>query len=99
MMVRDTLKVKTIAGQEFVMHPVPMRTLPSHDPEMWLAFLGPHVPGSSLSEEMQSSIQRFMLSHKTEALKCGEDTYTLAGGMLAWCDPCAVDLAVLSQGL
>jgi hypothetical protein len=38
-MVRDTLKVKTIAGQEFVMHPVPMRTLPSHDPEMWLAFL------------------------------------------------------------
>jgi hypothetical protein len=96
---KDSLKVTTIAGQEFVLHPVPMRMLPSRTPEVWLAFQGPHVPDSSLSEEMQSSIQRFMSSHKTEALKCGEDTYTLAGGMLAWCDPCAVDLAVMSQGL
>lgn len=98
-MSKDSLKVTTIAGQDFVMQPVPMRMLPSNDPEMWLVFQGPHVPGSSLSEEMQSCIQKFMLANKTEALKCGEDTYTLAGGMLAWCDPCAVDLAVMSQGL
>lgn len=44
-----------------------------------------------LAEDAQNAIQRFMRAHKTEALTDGVEFYTLAGGMLAWCDPNAVE--------
>lgn len=84
------LEVMTLAGKKYVFSPVPMTVMPSTVPELWLKFLGRHAAGTTLSEGAQNAIQRFMRKHKTEALTDGVEFYTLAGGMLAWCDPKAV---------
>lgn len=89
----EKLKVTTLAGITYSFSPVPMNVMPSGTPELWLKFQGRHAVGTALSEETQKAIQRFMLKHKTEALTDGVEFYTLAGGMLAWCDPRAVEAA------
>lgn len=87
------LNVTTLAGKTYSFSPVPMKVMPSGTPDLWLKFQGRHAAGTALSEETQNTIQRFMLKHKTEALTDGVEFYTLAGGMLAWCDPKAVEPA------
>ena len=85
--MNNTLTIKTLAGQGFTFRPVPVPRFPSLLPADWLNFQCAHVPDSQLSDETQDEIQRFMRHHETEALTDGEEHYTLAGGMLAYCDP------------
>lgn len=84
------LKINTIAGREYILKPVPMRRMPSQDSTTWLKFQKMHVPGTTLSDSEMTSIQRYMIEHKTEALTDGVNNYTLAGGMLAYCEPSVV---------
>lgn len=86
----QTITITTLAGREYQFNPVPMKTMPSEVPEQWLTFLRRHVPGTSLSDREMERMQHFMRFHKTEALTDGEQNYTLAGGMLALCDPAAL---------
>lgn len=86
----DKLQVRTLAGKSYTFSPVQLPVIPSQNPALWLKFQGRHAAGTELSEETQDAIQRFMKKHKTEALFDGIAFYTLAGGMLAWCDPEAV---------
>lgn len=81
------LEITTLADKKYVFSPVPMSVMPSGDPALWLKFLGRHAIGTDLSESTQNAIQRFMRKHRSEALTNGVAFYTLAGGMLAWCDP------------
>lgn len=77
----------TKSGQSYTMTPVPMVRMPSGLPQDWLKFQGKHVGGTEMSETAMSKLQSFMLKHRTEALTDGKRNYTLAGGMLAECDP------------
>lgn len=83
----STLTIKTLTGQGFTFRPVPLPRFPSAMPADWLNFQRVHVPNSQLSDETQDEVQRFMRCHETEALADGGKFYTLAGGMLAYCDP------------
>lgn len=85
-----SITIKTVAGKTFVLTPVRMARMPSHNSSDWLKFHGQHVPGTSLPEFEQERIQRFMNLHNTEALTDGEQNYTFAGGMLAMCNPDAI---------
>lgn len=85
--MNDTLVITTLAGQTFTFKPVPMRTMPSTRPTLWLAFQGTHLPGAELSDEEQRRIQAFMRANHTEALSDGKQTVTLVGGSLALCFP------------
>lgn len=84
---KEKLVVTTLAGKTIRFYPVPMAVMPSSNPDLWLRFQGRHVIDTALSEETQNAIQRYMKQHKTEALTDGTTFYTLAGGMLAWCNP------------
>jgi len=87
-----SILIATQAGREYTLKPVPMSTMPSHNPQQWLRFLGQHVPGTQLSEDTQNRLQAFMRKHHSEALRDSEGAvYTLAGGMLATCHPEAVE--------
>lgn len=61
---QPTLGITTEAGQLYVLTPVPMRTMPSHDPNTWLRFMGRHVPRTRLPESNQDRIQAFMRKPK-----------------------------------
>lgn len=88
METQPKIGITTEAGQLYVLTPVPMKTMPSHNPTTWLRFMGRHVPGTQLPESTQDRIQAFMRRHRTEALRDAHGvTYTLAGGMLATCHP------------
>ena len=84
------ITVTTTAGISFTLRPVPMSRMPSQFASDWLKFQGAHVPGTTLSVEAQSAIQRFMTLHRSECLSDGRQNYTLAGEMLAYCDPRAI---------
>lgn len=83
----EPIKVTTKAGATYRFAPVRMSLMPSHDPATWLRFLGRHVVGSDFDEAVAKRIQRFMRKHQSEALTDGVAFYTLAGNMLAWCNP------------
>jgi hypothetical protein len=85
--MKQQLIVTTVGGQSFTLSPVPMKRMPSGSPVDWIKFQGVHVAGTSLSDVECEKIQGFMRKHKTEALTDGRRNYTLAGGMLAECDP------------
>ncbi|OGU24361.1 MAG: hypothetical protein A2580_09205 [Hydrogenophilales bacterium RIFOXYD1_FULL_62_11] len=86
----DAVLAITVGGRWLKFLPHPMRSMPSDKPEHWLRFQLQHVPGTELSEQDQNRIQRFMRLHKTEALIRDGKHYTLAGGLLAYCDPTAI---------
>lgn len=96
--MKAVIRIATLAGIEYELKPVPMNVIPSRDPDLWLKFLGLHVPGASLSEKTQNTIQGFMRRHNTEALTDGAKIYTLAGGMLAYCTPSAVEPCIVEGG-
>lgn len=85
----DVLMLKLATGMMTLM-PEPMKRMPSDRPSDWLNFQRQHVAGSTLSEEDQNRVQAFMVKHRTEALTDGNRFYTLAGGMLAYCDPTSI---------
>lgn len=85
-----TITIMTMAGATLVLRPVPMPSMPSENPAHWIKFQGSHVPGTTMSEEEMQRMQTFMKQQKTEALTDGNQNFTLAGGMLAYCDPTAV---------
>ncbi|MBB5546584.1 hypothetical protein [Paraburkholderia fungorum] len=82
-----TIEIKTIAGKVYSLHPVCMDRMPSMVASDWLQFLGAHIAGTTLDEAMQRKIQRFMREFETECLTDHRDYFTMAGGMLAQCDP------------
>lgn len=82
-----TIEVTTVAGKVYSLHPVCMDRMPSKDSADWLNFQGTHIPGTTLDEAMQRKIQRFMLEFETECLTDHREYFTMAGGMLARCDP------------
>lgn len=84
------LMLRTVKGAEYQLSPVPMPRMPSRSPSDWLKFQGRHVMGTLLPEHEQRRLQAFMAKHKTEALTDGKENYTLAGGMLALCNPSAI---------
>lgn len=84
------LSFKTAAGRAYSLRPVAMRRMPSDSCDDWLRFQGAHVEGTQLGDEALARIQLFMRAHRTEALTDGDKTYTVAGGMLAYCDPKAI---------
>lgn len=81
------IEVRTVTGRVYSLHPVWMDRMPSKVAADWLRFQGAHVPGTMLDETMQSKIQRHMREHRTECLTNHREYFTLAGGMLALCDP------------
>ncbi len=81
------IEIKTVSGKVYSLHPVWMDRTPSKVPADWLRFQGEHVPGTMLDETMQRKIQRHMREHQTECLTNHREYFTLAGGMLALCDP------------
>lgn len=92
-----TLEVATLSGQNYKFSPVPMKIMPSSQNEVWLKFQRMHVNSTLLSEDVQNEIQRFMKRNGTEALTDGVEFYTLAGGMLAYCNPKAADEFALQK--
>lgn len=82
-----TLEITTVAGVTYKLYPVWMDRLASAHPEDWLRFQGQHVLGTALDEATQDRVQRFMREHRTECLTNHNEYFTLAGGMLALCDP------------
>ncbi len=86
----DTITVVTESGHTFVLVPVKMSRMPSERPEDWLKFQRGHVPGTTMSEAMAAQLMMFMRAHRTEAVTDGHNTYTQAGGMLAYCDRDAI---------
>lgn len=82
-----TIEVRTVAGEVYSLHPVWMDRMPSKVPADWLRFQGAHVPGTILDEAMRRKVQRYMQELQTECLTNHREYYTLAGGMLALCDP------------
>lgn len=85
--MNTSLTVTTLLGRTISLDPVPMKTMPSKDPATWIKFQGQHVAGSWLADATQNAIQTFMRQHRTEALTDGTHNFTLAGGMLAYCNP------------
>lgn len=83
----ETLIVTFDQREPMELSPVPMPFMPSESPAKWLAFQRVHVKGTELELSEQKAIVQFMLRHKTEALTDGRRCYTLAGDMLAFCDP------------
>lgn len=81
------ITVTTKGGQSYTLSPVPMKRMPSSSPTDWIKFQGSHVAGTGLTDAECEKIQGFMRKHKTEALTDGKRSYTLAGNMLAECDP------------
>lgn len=85
--MNTSLTVTTLSGRTYSFVPVPMKKMPSQDPATWLKFQGQHVEGTRLADATQNAIQTFMRQHHTESLTDGTHNFTLAGGMLAYCDP------------
>lgn len=84
----NTLRIKTLAGIEYRLMPVPMSIMPGViGGEVWCKFQGRHLAGTELGEAEQERLQAFMRQHRTEALTDGRHTLTLAGGLLAYCRP------------
>lgn len=83
----EALFIKTLAGLELKLMPVPMAYLPSKSPDSWLKFQGPHINDGGLDENVQGQVQAYMRRHNTEALFDGERNLTLAGSGLAMCKP------------
>jgi len=83
------IEVETQQGG-FILRPIPMPRMPSANPGDWLKFQKQHIPGTELSKEDQEKIQAFMRQHRTEALTNGTINVTLAGEMLAHCEPNAI---------
>ena len=81
------IEIRTVTGRVYSLYPVWMDRMPSKLPADWLRFQGAHVPGAMLDETMQRKIQRHMREHQTECLTNHHEYFTLAGGMLALCDP------------
>lgn len=86
----QTLTINLLNGKSITLHPVPMVRQASLVPADWLAFQKQHVLGTEMSESEQNRVQRFGREHKTEALSDGTNIYTLAGSLLAYCDPSAI---------
>lgn len=84
------VQVQTQVHGALTLRAVDMKRMPSHTPSDWLKFQKQHIPGTELSEKDQEQIQAFMLRNRTEALTNGIITVTLAGGMLAHCEPTAI---------
>lgn len=87
----EEIEVRLLTGQLLRLRPVAMPRMASDCPHDWLKFQGAHIAGTSLSDEAMASMQMFMRSHRTEALSDGARCVTLAGGMLAMCDPSALN--------
>ena len=85
----EVLELKLASGSIILM-PEPMARMPSARPADWLKFQRQHVPGTTLCDEDQNRVQAFMRQNRTEALTDGNRFYTLAGGMLAYCEPSAI---------
>ncbi|MBM5458667.1 hypothetical protein H8F21_13940 [Pseudomonas sp. P66] len=83
----DPVLITTVAGVKMELRPIAMSHIPSEDPQAWLRFIGPHVPGTSLNEIEQKRLQKYLRLHHTEAVTDGQDVFTLAGDMLAHCNP------------
>lgn len=81
------LIIKTIAGIEISLTPVPMNCFPSAEPKDWLKFQGSHIPGTSMSRSTTATVQMYMRAHRTDALFDGHQNVTVAGDMLAHCKP------------
>lgn len=96
--MKAVIRIETLVGIKYELKPVPMNVIPSSDHDLWLKFQGLHVPGASLSEKTQNTIQGFMRRHNTEALTDGAKIYTLAGGMLAYRTPSAVEPCIVEGG-
>ena len=86
-MIKPQIEVTTKSGKTLILFPVPMKTFPSSNPLEWLKFQKRHIEGTSLYDSELTKIQNFMRLHLTEALTDGNKVCTLAGGMLAECDP------------
>lgn len=57
------------------------------DPARLRSFIGPQVPGISLSEESREALRAFLQSEGTEAVSDGTSCYTLIGDRLVYCFP------------
>lgn len=88
--LKNPIDIVTVSGISFQFYPVNMGgVLPSQIASRWIAFQGKHVAGTTLTELQQDKLQAFMRDNNTECLTDGNFYYTLAGGMLAYCDPSA----------
>lgn len=81
------LIIKTTAGREISLTPVPMDCFPSANPTDWLKFQGSHIPGTSMSRSTTATVQMYMRANRTDALFDGNQNVTVAGDMLAHCMP------------
>lgn len=84
------VEVQTALHGKLTLRAIDMPRMPSHTPGDWLKFQKQHILGTELSQEDQDAIQAFMLRNRTEVLTNGIITVTLAGGMLAHCEPTAL---------
>lgn len=74
----------------YTLLPVPMRALPTQDPDLFSAFLQPLGKKLSLHEDDAHRVRKYMARHHTEALTSdGQIAFTLHGNQLMQCDPAA----------
>lgn len=86
----QTLTINLLNGNPMTFRPVPMVRMASQTPSDWLAFQRQHAYGTEMTESERNRVIKFMHEHKTEALSDGTNIYTLAGSLLAHCDPTAI---------
>lgn len=72
----------------YALLPVPMKTLPTQDPDLFSVFLKPSGKTLSLHEDDAHRVRKYMARHHTEALTSdGQVAFTLHGNQLMQCDP------------
>ena len=72
----------------YALLPVPMRALPTQDPDLFSVFLKPLGKTLSLHEDDAHRVRKYMARHHTEALTSdGKVAFTLHGNQLMQCDP------------
>ncbi len=80
------LDIRFLARETVTLTPIPLRALPSLNGR-WAKFQGVHLTGTAMGPTEAERVQAFMQRWSTEALFDGTQAVTLAGNMLALCDP------------